>query len=297
MRVYYCRIVRARARYTGVTAMYIALNGTLVSRRPNWEEFARIAHAVGFSGVDLLHPEVFEMGVTRVKATLSERNLKPAVVNLPVEFRKDDAIFQEGMRKLEPAVKFAREIGCPRMSTWVPSWCEVPKVEQEKVWRMRFQAVNGVLEKHGVRLGLEYLGPLHLRKRGPYEFIYRHDEMLAFAKSCGKQIGLLVDSWHWHHAGSTLRDIAATPLSDLVHVQAADAPNVPPEKILDSERLMPGEGVIDFTAFFQTLRKAGYRDAVSPEVFGRGLKDMAPEQGATLGLETTTAVMKKAGVL
>ena len=277
--------------------MYIALNGTLVSRRPNWEEFARIAHAVGFVGVDLLHAEVFEMGAAKVKEVLLERNLRPAIVTLPVEFRKDEAIFQEGLQKLEPAVAFAKAVGCPRMSTWVPSWCEVPKTEQVKLWRKRFQAVHPVLEKHGVRLGLEYLGPLHLRKRGPYEFIYRHDEMLEFANSCGRQIGLLVDSWHWHHAGATTSDIAGTPLADLVHVQAADAPNAPPEKILDSERLMPGEGVIDFAGFFGALRKAGYRDAVSPEVFGRGLKDMEPEAGATLGLETTTAVMKKAGVL
>ena len=277
--------------------MYISLNGTLVSRRPNWEEFARIAHAVGYPGVDLLHAEVFDLGMARVKAILRERNLKPGIVALPVDFRKDEAVFQEGMKKLETAALLAKEIGCPRMSTWVPSWCEVPKAEQVKIWRTRFQAVNAVLEKHGVRLGLEYLGPLHLRKRGPYEFIYKHAEMLEFAKSCGKQIGLLVDSWHWHHGGNTVRDIAATPLADLVHVQAADAPNLPAEKILDSERLMPGEGVLDFTAFFQALKKAGYRDAVSPEVFGRGLSAMEPEQGATLGLETTTAVMKKAGVL
>jgi len=277
--------------------MYIALNGTLVSRRPDWEEFARIAHAVGFAGVDLLHAEVFDLGAGRVRQVLRERNLKPAVVALPVDFRKDEATFQEGMKKLDAAVEFARDIGCPRMSTWVPSWCEAPRDEQAKIWRARFQAVNALLEKYNVRLGLEYLGPLHLRKRGPYEFFYRHADMLSFAKSCGKQVGLLVDSWHWHHGGGTVADIAATPLADLVHVQAADAPNVAPEKILDSERLMPGEGVVDFTAFFGALKKAGYRDAVSPEVFGRGLKDMPPEQGATLGLETTTAVMKKAGVL
>jgi sugar phosphate isomerase/epimerase len=60
---------------------------------------------------------------------------------------------------------------------------------------------------------------------------------------------------------------------------------------------MPGEGVIDFKAFFGALKKIGYVDGVSPEVFGRGLKEMPPEQGAKLGLTTTTAVMKKAGVL
>ncbi|MCC6293009.1 MAG: sugar phosphate isomerase/epimerase [Bryobacterales bacterium] len=277
--------------------MFIALNGTLVARRLAWEEFARIAHAAGYAGADLLHAEVFDMGAAKVSELLAGLNLKPAVVALPVEFRKDEAAFVESMRKLPGAAAFAKAIGCPRMSTWVPSWCELPRAEQEKIWRKRFQAIHHALEPHGVRLGLEYLGPLHLRTRGPHQFLYRHSDMLAFAKSCGGQIGLLVDSWHWHHAGGTAADIASTPLADLVHVQAADAPNLPPEKILDSERLMPGEGIIDFAAFFGALRKAGYRDGVSPEVFGRGLKDMAPEQGAALGLRTTTAVMKKAGVL
>ena len=83
----------------------------------------------------------------------------------------------------------------------------------------------------------------------------------------------------------------------IVHVQAADAPNLPPEQIRDNERLMPGEGIIDFNAFFGALKKIGYKGGVSPEVFGRGLKDMPPEEGAVLGLKTTTAVMKKAGTL
>jgi sugar phosphate isomerase/epimerase len=277
--------------------MFLSLNGTLVARRLDWEEFARIAHATGFPGADLLHGEVFGMGAAKVLAVLKARNLKPGVVAMPVEFRKDDAAFEDGLKTLDAAARFAKEIGCPRMSTWVPSWGELPKAELRALWRGRFQRIGGTLAAHGVRLGLEYLGPLHLRRRGPYEFIYRHDEMLEFAKSCGGNIGLLIDSWHWHHAGATVQDIAATPLEDIVHVQAADSQNLPPEKIVDSERLMPGEGVIDFTAFFQALWKRGYRDAVSPEVFGRGLKDMPPEEGAALGYRTTAAAMKKAGVL
>ena len=66
---------------------------------------------------------------------------------------------------------------------------------------------------------------------------------------------------------------------------------------MDSERLMPGEGVADLVGFFRTLKKIGYVDGVSPEIFGRGLKDIPPEEGAAMGLRTTTAVMKKAGVI
>jgi sugar phosphate isomerase/epimerase len=59
---------------------------------------------------------------------------------------------------------------------------------------------------------------------------------------------------------------------------------------------MPGEGVIDLPAFFQALKKIGYSDGVSPEVFGRGLKNIPPEEGAKMGLETTRAMMRKAAV-
>ena len=79
-------------------------------------------------------------------------------------------------------------------------------------------------------------------------------------------------------------------------MQVNDSPKLAPEKVVDSERLMPGEGVIDLTAFFGALNKIGYTDGVSPEVFGRGLKDMPPEEGAKMGLETTRAAMRKAGL-
>jgi len=44
------------------------------------------------------------------------------------------------------------------------------------------------------------------------------------------------------------------------------------------------------------LQQIGYQDALSVEVFGRGLKDMAPEQGARLGLESGRKVLAKAGI-
>jgi len=59
---------------------------------------------------------------------------------------------------------------------------------------------------------------------------------------------------------------------------------------------MPGEGIIDLVGFFRALQKIGYDEGISPEVFGRGLKDIPAEEGARLGLETTRAVMRKADV-
>ena len=70
-----------------------------------------------------------------------------------------------------------------------------------------------------------------------------------------------------------------------------------PEQVKDNQRLLPGEGVIDLTGFLHALRQIGYNDGVSVEVFGRGLKEMPPEEGARLGFEYASRVMRGAGVI
>ena len=76
----------------------------------------------------------------------------------------------------------------------------------------------------------------------------------------------------------------------------ADAPKLPPVEIRDNERLLPGEGVIDWAGFLRALKKIGYEDGLSLEVFGRGLKDMPVEEAARLALKGSLEVMRQAGV-
>jgi sugar phosphate isomerase/epimerase len=277
--------------------MYISLNPTLTANRVPWPEFARLAAQTGYLGVDVNLANAMEAGLEATRALLAETRLKPAILGLPVEFKKDDAEFQRGMPKLGEAAQFAGAIGCPRMSTWLLPSSTTPKAEIRKIYVDRLGAICEVLAKSHVRLAIEYVSPVHLRKLHPNEFIYRMDEMLELAKDVGANAGLMLDSWHWHHAGASVQDIVAAGKDRIVYVQVADAPRLPPDQIKDSERLMPGEGIIDFNAFFGALKKIGYNGGVSPEIFGRGLKDVAPEEGAKLGLKTTTEIMKRARVL
>lgn len=276
--------------------MYVSLQSTLVAGRVKWPQFAELAHYVGYPGADVHIQQAMEQSVDSGKDVLRKYALRPAVVSLPVEFRKDAETFRADLGKLEPAVKFAVAIGCPRITTWIPASSPLPKPEQRKIYKDRFQACAEILQRSKAKLGLEFISPVHLRTMHPHEFIWRMDEMLEFARECGPNVGLLLDSWHWHHAGATAADILAAGKDRIIHVQVNDSPKLPPDQIRDNERLLPGEGVIDLVGFFQALRKIGYGDGVSPEVFGRGLKDMEPAEGATLGLNTTLEVMRKAGV-
>lgn len=276
--------------------MFLSLNNVLTSGRVGWPEFARLAAKTGFPGTDVMLKAAMQAGAQATNELLAELKIRPAVFDFPVEFRKDDATFRQGLAQLGEQAQFAAAIHCPRMVTYIMPSSDTPKDELRRTYKQRFTEAGRVLAQSNVRLGLEFLGPLQFRKQFKHEFIWRMNEMLEFAQECGPNLGLLLDSWHWHHAGATTDDIVKAGRTNIVHVHFNDAPNLPPEQIRDDQRLLPGEGVINLTGFLRALQKIGYTDALSVEVFGRGLKDMPVEKAAKLGLDSSLAVFRKAGV-
>src|SRR4051812_40190928 len=264
--------------------MFVSLNSSLTGRM-EWPEFARLASRLHYGGVDVSLDGVRRDGPERTRAFFQELGIRPGVFPFPVRFAGEQAEFDEGMKQLPDVSQLAAAIGCPRMMAVMPPASATPKAELRPLLKDRVSAIGAVLTRSGVRLGLEFLGPLHFRTRQPHEFIWRMDELLEFAKECGPAIGVTLDAWHWHHAGATASDIAAAA-GRIVEVHVSDAKAQPPEEVRDNQRLMPGEGVIDLVTFFTALARTGYRDAVSPEPIGRVPPGTPPEDGARLGLET-----------
>jgi sugar phosphate isomerase/epimerase len=244
--------------------MYLALNSVLVNGRVPWPDFAKLASTTGYLAVDLMLTAARKDGLEATRKLLAELHVAPAVADLPVEFRKDDDTFKAGLPGLEEAAPFISALQCPRMITWIMSSMDQPKDEVRRIYKRRFTDVATILARSHVRLGLEFLGPLHIRKSKPYEFIWRMNDMLEFAKECGSNVGLLLDAWHWHHAGATRADI-----------------------------LNAG---VDLVGFLQSLRTVGYQDALSIEIFGEFVRKMTPEQAAKTGLDKARAVFAKAGI-
>jgi sugar phosphate isomerase/epimerase len=276
--------------------MLLTLHPVVLNGRAPWPEMADLAARTGFAGVEVPVAQAMETPPKDTLARLKRLKLRAGAIGLPVEIRKDKETFRKDLAILDKAAGYAAAIGCPRMATWIPSSADLPKDEQRKLMLGRIKAVCDALARSHVRLGLEFLGPLHIRRARPHEFIWKMPEMLEFARECGSNCGLLLDSWHWHHAGATAEDIVRAGRDAIVHVHLADAPKLPPEQIKDNERLLPGEGVVDWAGFLGALQKIGYKDALSPEVFGRGLKDMPVEEAAKLVFTSTRDLLAKHGI-
>jgi sugar phosphate isomerase/epimerase len=295
------------AQGTPAGRMFVSLNGSL-TRGVSGADKIRLAAKVGFGGVDWDLGPAKTAGLDATKALFTELGIKPTIVNLPMArpfpFGGDDAGFKEALEPLADDAAFVAGVGCPKMMVVLSATSSLPKEEQRKLVVDRMSAVSEVLQKQNLRLGLEFLGPLYMRLASPgrnggparVPFIWTLPETVALAKDCGPNLGAILDVWHWHHSGGTVKDILDAGDSRIVHVHISDAKAAPPEDVRDNQRVMPGEGIIDLVGFLQALKKIGYAGGVSPEPLGRVPPEMSPEEGARLGLETTLAVMKKAGV-
>jgi sugar phosphate isomerase/epimerase len=297
--------VLACARTTDAAdAMFISLNGA-VTRGVSGADKARLAAKVGFGGVDWDFGPAKTAGLDATKALFAELKIKPTIANLPMArplpFNGEQAAFDQALTQLADDAAFCAAIGCQKMMVVLPATSPTSKDEYRKVVRDRLAAISQVLQKSNVRLGIEFLGVQQFRmaRAGgppPTPFIWNLPEAASLAKDSGSNIGVILDVWHWHHSGSTVADILAAGKERIVHVHVSDAKAQPPEEVRDNQRVMPGEGVIDLVGFFQALKKIGYDGGVSPEPLGRVPEGMSPEEGAKLALDTTLAVMKKAGV-
>lgn len=253
-----------------------------------WPESLKVAHEAGFAAMDVVLPELADRDPAELREQLAEAGVKPGPASLPVEFRRDEETFRRDLAELPRLAKLASAVGVKTMFRSIPASSPVPAVELLPTLQRRISAMTAVLQDNGVDLALETLGPLHRRQEGPHEIVWRLSKAAEFAVSCGPEVGLLVDSWHWHHAGETAEAVAA--LGKMIrHVHIADAPDLPPEEIRDERRLLPGQGIIDHPSFFAALEAAGYDRFVSPEVRGYAC-EASPATCARAALTAVRAV-------
>lgn len=273
--------------------MYLSLNRVTAGGKLPWTEFVALAGRTGFDAVDVDLEAVRQLGASKTRELLAQHKVRPGVCGLPTEFRRDDATFDASVRELGELAALAADIACPRMVTWVPPTYEAPGREMRGVLKRRFTEMGKRAAAHGVRLGMEFISAQHFRDAVPPErvCVWQMADMLDLCASCGENVGLLLDSWHWHHdPDATVDSILQAGRERIVHVHLNDSADLSPAQIRDNQRLLPGEGVIKLGAFIGALRQIGYIDAVSPEIFGR-LEGLLPDEAARQSLEASHRVL------
>jgi sugar phosphate isomerase/epimerase len=248
-------------------------------------EAIALAHRHGFESV---FPDAGELSrasddeVQALVADLRARGLGFGAAFLAVDFRRDDETFARGMADLPAYARALQRAGVRRTGTWLPPASDALTYRRhfEQTAR-RLREIARVLADHGLRLGLEYVGPKTAWTSRRYPFLHTLAETRELIAETGAgNLGLVLDSWHWFHAGDGAADIAALRSEDVVAVDLNDAPaGVPKDQQKDNARELPlATGVIDVAAFLRALGAIGYDGPVRAEPFNEAVRKLPPEE-------------------
>ena len=241
-------------------------------------ELIDLAHRHRFESVEPRGDELAALSSEQLAATLSDLKSKHLVwsaTGLPVDFRKDEQTFKDGLTKLPRVAAGLQRAGATRIGTWLaPSHEDLTYRRNFQQHVTRLREVARVLKDHGIRIGFEYVGTQLLLVGKRYPFVHTMAETRELIAEIGTgNTGLVLDTWHWWTANDTEADILALKHDDVVSVDLNDAPKgIAKEQQRDNERELPAAtGVIDAAPFLRALVKIGYGGPVRPEPFNKAL--------------------------
>lgn len=292
---------RATGASAGMTRrMKIDLCCGRVGVRAKQREVIGYAERFGFESVEPLGDELAGMtpgDLGALVGELKEKRLVWGAGGLPVDFRGDEARFQAGLVRLRVVAPALQRAGVTRVGTWLsPSHAELAFEENFELHVKRLREIARVLGASGVRFGLEYVGPRTSWTAKRYPFVHTMAEARKLVGAIGeKNVGLVLDSWHWYTAHETREDLLSLTNADIIAVDLNDAPaGVDVDAQIDSVRDLPlATGVIDVATFLNALNQVGYDGPVRAEPFSEALRKVRPEEA----LAATAAAMKRAFAL
>jgi sugar phosphate isomerase/epimerase len=260
-------------------------------------EAIALAHKYGFESVAPdagFLKSLSDSQLSELREDLKAKNLVWGAAGLAVNFRGATESFRDGMNVLQADGKALERAGVSRIGTWIsPGHNSLTYLSNFKQHVSRLSEIGKALSEHGIRLGLEYVGPKTSWSATKYPFIHTMAEMRELIAATGQpNIGLVLDSWHWYTAHETEGDLLRLKGSEVVCCDLNDAPaGIPVDQQRDNTRDLPcATGVIDLKAFLGALVKIGFDGPVRAEPFKSELRRLAPDEA----VDRTAKAMKQA---
>jgi sugar phosphate isomerase/epimerase len=283
--------------------MYRNLNPALIGAVASFEEHTWQARKANFEGMDIDILETLNQTknnpIDSVKRAFKKNHLRFGGWYLPTRWKEKEELFLQDLKELRTQSLLAKELGCTRATTWLSSFSEEFSYEQNFEWhRDRLTRIAEILEKNDCKLALEFVGTKTFRANHKYEFIHNLDGLMNLVQAIDmKNVGLLMDSWHWYVSGGTVEDLKQLTSKDVFYVHINDAPkNKKLDEQIDIVRCLPGEtGIINIVGFLQCLKDIHYLGPVTPEPFSERLKGLSTLEAICLVGISIDEVWRKAG--
>ncbi|MBN9119974.1 MAG: sugar phosphate isomerase/epimerase [Planctomycetes bacterium] len=254
------------------------------------------------AGYDAIEPWISELDeYTKTGGTLDDlaKRIKDAGLVVPdaIGFAEwiveDPERRKKGVEQAKRDMEKAARIGGTRLAappvgaTGGTSKRDDPKFTQPVIDLVaaadRYRALLDVGEKMGVTPIVEVWGfSKTLRRLG--------EALLVAAESGSSRGCVLPDVYHLYKGGSDFSGLPLLSASAIGIFHVNDYPKIERDKIVDADRVYPGDGIAPLKDVFAVLRKMGYTGYLSLELFNREYWKRDPLEVAKTGLEKMKAV-------
>jgi len=228
--------------------------------------------------------------VSDLKTLFDQNNLKPLSINSIEQITFRDAAAYAGIKtQCEELCAIAAAVGCPYVvvvpGKFPPGGLSSYEVIEETVGVLRELA--SIAERHSVALAFEFLG----QKDCSVQTLELADEIVQ--KVNRRNIGLVIDSFHFHTGGSTIKMIEALDPKRLFIFHINDAEDLPPDQLTDAHRLLPGLGILKLKDMIEAFKRIGYDQVASVETFRPEYWERDPFELAREAKAAVESVLKR----
>jgi 2-keto-myo-inositol isomerase len=247
--------------------MKLSLNGA-TTMKADLATDVRAAAAAGFDYLEIWAAKLREFLKTHstsdLKGLFAESGVKPLSINSIEHITLRDAPGHAQIKaECEELAALAEAIGCPYIvvvpGKLPPGGLSSYEVIEKSVGVLRELA--SIAERHGVALAFEFLGQTDCS----VQTLELADEIVE--KVNRRNIGLVIDSFHFHAGGSTVKMIDELDPKRLFIFHINDAEDLPRDRLTDAHRLLPGLGILPLREIIAAFKRIGYDGVASVEIF------------------------------
>jgi 2-keto-myo-inositol isomerase len=226
------------------------------------EDILDACGAVGFDGVELdlrhIEPALERMSLDDLKGRLVSLKLAPVSV---MAFSL--APFEPGTEaydRYRRGGEVAKALGAPMLLTYC---AEVIPEGMDKKAALDAAAIHAARLADAVAPVAVTLEPI-----GRTALMGGPREALEIAKRSGRgNVGVMLDTFHYHRSAVSDADILAIPRDKLLIVHVNDSEDRPVEELRDGHRLHVGHGILPLDRYMRLLKQIGYDGYLSVEIF------------------------------
>ncbi len=235
-------------------------------------EQIELALSFGFKSIEIdivdFAEQVQSRGADKARRLIDSAKIKIGAFRLPVDLEADDATYGQKTQPLANWAALAGQIGCTRALVSVAPASDLrPLHENFELHRARLAEIATALAAQKIKLGVQFSALPHLREGKAHEFVKDFDTLVKLVTAVAREnVGLVVDVWQMHAAGSGIDAVRSLPAERIVYVKIADAPaDVPRDQLKEEHRLLPGAGgAIDLVGLVTLLNSMKYAGPITP---------------------------------